>query len=94
MAYPKPLLSIVIPAYNEERRLPQTLEQVFTFLKQQSYQAEVIVVENGSSDKTFAIAQQFAGQFNNLHVIQEPLRGKGQASRRGALAGEPAGCVS
>jgi len=79
-----PFLSIIIPAYNEEKRLPDTLEQVFDFLKKQSFTSEVIVVENGSTDKTFEIAQGFMEQYNNLCVIQSE-RGKGAAVRRGML---------
>ena len=79
-----PFLSIIIPAHNEENRLPDTLEQVFDFLKKQSFTSEVIVVENGSTDKTFEIAQGFMEQYNNLCVIQSE-RGKGAAVRRGML---------
>ena len=82
----QPLLSIVIPAYNEEARLPGTLGQVFDFLKKQAYTAEVIVVENGSHDKTLAIAQSFAKEHPGLTVLQEPLPGKGSAVRKGMLA--------
>lgn len=80
-----PRLSIVIPAHNEERRLPRTLEQVFAFLKQQTYAAEVLIVENGSTDRTFEIAQSFAGQHANLHVIRCAESGKGLAVRLGML---------
>ena len=52
-----PLLSIIIPAYNEERRLPESLEQVAQFVAQQEYPIEVIVVDNNSSDATSAIAR-------------------------------------
>jgi glycosyltransferase involved in cell wall biosynthesis len=76
-------LSIVIPAHNEESRLPGTLEQVFAFLKKQSFSSEVIVVENGSSDRTFEIAQDFAKQHPNLHVVRNDQRGKGRAIQRG-----------
>ena len=81
-----PLLSIIIPAYNEEARLHSTLGQVFDFLKDQDYTAEVIVVENGSHDKTLAIAQSFAKEHPGLTVLQEPLPGKGSAVRKGMLA--------
>jgi dolichyl-phosphate beta-glucosyltransferase len=89
----QPFLSIVIPAYNEERRLPTTLEQVFAFLAEQIYSAEVLVVENGSADRTFQIAQDFARQANQrysdrdlrLRVFSEPNRGKGLAVKRGML---------
>ena len=78
-----PFLSIIIPAHNEENRLPGTLEQVFDFLKKQSFSSEVIVVENGSSDRTYQITQAFAKQNNDLRVIRNDQRGKGLATRRG-----------
>jgi glycosyltransferase involved in cell wall biosynthesis len=80
-----PFLSIVIPARNEERRLPHTLEQIFTFLKSQDYTAEVLVVENGSSDRTYEIAQKLAEQFEKLRVLKEEQTGKGKAVQRGML---------
>lgn len=80
-----PLLSLIIPAYNEGNRLPRTLEQVFAFLDHQNFQAEVIVVENGSSDRTFEIAQSYTDSHKNLRVLRELERGKGQAVRRGML---------
>ena len=79
----KPFLSIIIPAHNEANRLPDTLEQVFGFLQKQTFTSEVIVVENGSSDKTFESAQGFATQHPNLRVIQNDWRGKGLAIQRG-----------
>jgi len=81
-----PFLSIIIPAHNEEKRLPRTLEQVFAFLQKQTYASEVIVVENGSSDRTLELAMQFIKEHSNLVVIQERNKGKGNAVRRGMLA--------
>ena len=81
-----PLLSVVIPAHNEESRLPRTLEQVFAFLDKQSYAAEVIVVENGSTDRTLELAQGFAARHPNLRLINTDGRGKGLAVRLGMLA--------
>ncbi len=78
-----PFLSIVIPAHNEQNRLPGTLEQIFDFLKKQSFTSEVVVVENGSSDRTYDIAREFAKQHGNLRVIQNDWRGKGLAIQRG-----------
>ncbi len=80
-----PLLSIIIPAYNEETRLPKTLGQVFDFLRDQDYTAEVLIVENGSQDKTLEIAQSFVKEHSGLTVLHEPLPGKGSAVRRGML---------
>lgn len=80
-----PFLSIIIPAHNEETRLPQTLEQALAFLKTQNYPSEILVVENGSSDHTFEVAQEFAQRHPTLRVIRETERGKGLAVRRGML---------
>lgn len=79
------LVSIIIPAYNEESRLPETLNQVAEFLLTQDYTSEVIVVENGSTDRTFEIAQEFAGNHSGFRVIHEEKNGKGRAVRRGIL---------
>ncbi len=80
-----PLLSIIIPAHNEENRLPRSLEQIFSFLEQQTYEAEVLVIENGSSDRTLEVARGYAAQHKSLRVVHEPGRGKGLAVRRGML---------
>lgn len=80
-----PFLSIIVPAYNEEHRLPHALEQIFAFLQEQSYTAEVLVVENGSTDRTYKIASEFANQHPNLYILQEKQRGKGNAVRHGML---------
>lgn len=80
-----PFLSVIIPAYNEENRLPVTLEQVFLFLSEQPYSAEVLVVENGSHDRTYEIAQSFSKRFPQLYALQLTERGKGYAVRHGML---------
>lgn len=80
-----PFLSIIIPAHNEESRLPRTLGQVFDFLKKQPISFEIIIVENGSSDRTLQLAREFALQNPNVTVYQEEQRGKGNAVRHGML---------
>lgn len=80
-----PFLSIIIPVYNEERRLPNTIDQVFNFLRPQTYHYEVLVVENGSSDRTFEIAQTYTKQHKELRVLKCLERGKGLAVRYGML---------
>jgi glycosyltransferase involved in cell wall biosynthesis len=82
-----PFLSIIIPAHNEESRLPRALGQVFSFLAQQDYESEVLVVENGSSDRTLQTAQQFTETFPTLRVLHEEQAGKGSAVKRGMLEG-------
>ena len=52
-------LSIIIPAYNEERRLPPSLDKIAKFLRQQSYRSEVLIVENGSRDNTSCAVEKF-----------------------------------
>jgi len=81
-----PLLSIVIPALNEEGRLPDTLTRVSTFLQAQSYAAEVLVVDNGSVDRTGEIAADFSRTHPNFRLLRDPRRGKGLALRLGMLA--------
>src|SRR5262249_7502758 len=75
-------VSIVIPAYNEERRLPATLRGWASFLDQQPYLAEVVVVDDGSRDNTATGAEADAGRVIRL----SPNRGKGGAVRAGMLA--------
>jgi len=86
----KPFLSIIIPAHNEANRLPPSLEKIDAFLTGQAFTSEVVVVENGSSDGTLAIAESFKTRMPALKVIHEDRRGKGLAVRRGMLeaAGE------
>ncbi len=82
-----PLLSIIIPAYNEEKRLGDSLAQIAAFVEQQDYSVEVIVVNNNSSDATPHIAQEFAAAHPYTRVIHEPRQGKGAAVKKGMLAG-------
>lgn len=79
-------LSIIIPAHNEEKRLPATLQQVCGFLDRQEYSGEVLVVENGSRDRTYEVARDYAADHPCLCVLREPGRGKGLAVRAGMLA--------
>ena len=79
-------LSIIIPAYNEERRIPAALEKIAAFLATQSFPAEVLVVDNGSDDRTCEVASAFADRLPALQVLREERRGKGLAVRRGMLA--------
>jgi len=80
-----PLLSIIIPAHNEEKRLPDSLSSIMTFLQDQPYQAEVIVVDNGSQDRTAQIVEEAVGRNSNLRLLHEDRAGKGLAVRRGML---------
>jgi dolichyl-phosphate beta-glucosyltransferase len=84
-------LSIVIPAYNEERRLPRSLESVSKYLQQQNYTYEVIVVDDGSADRTSTVVKNFQKDYPQLQLIRLPKnRGKGFCVRTGIL--ESKGC--
>lgn len=82
----RPYLSIVIPAHNEEHRLPPALEKIDAFLKSQDFTAEVVVVENGSTDRTFEVAQSFATRLPYVRAMTVNTRGKGLAVKAGMLA--------
>ncbi len=81
-----PFLSIVIPAHNEESRLPLALGQVFGFLEKQAYTSEVLVVENGSTDRTLEVAREFSQSHPGLRLLHEDTPGKGRAVQRGMQA--------
>jgi len=80
-----PLLSVVIPAYNEENRILDTLEQVTTYLYQQSYSWEVLVVDDGSSDATSSLVEGFASCHSQVRLERLPHGGKGWAVKQGML---------
>lgn len=81
-----PRLSIVIPAYNEELRLPSSLREVANFVESQAYPIEVIIVDNNSTDQTHSIAEAFAAANPCMRVLFEGRQGKGAAIRTGMLA--------
>lgn len=78
-------LSIIIPAHNEAHRLPGSLDQILNFLAEQTYKAEILVVENGSQDDTFQIAEAYTRQNPQVSVLRKVGRGKGLAVRAGML---------
>jgi len=79
-------LSIVIPVHNEETRLPGALHALQGFLRNQPYTAELVVIENGSVDRTYELAKNYARDIPNMTVLQVSGRGKGLAVREGMLA--------
>jgi glycosyltransferase involved in cell wall biosynthesis len=80
-----PFLSIIIPAHNEETRLPRALGQAFAFLEKQNYASEVVVVENASTDRTLEVARGLTRNYPSLVVLHEELPGKGRAVHRGVM---------
>jgi len=79
-------LSIVVPAYNEEHRLPPTLARLHAYLAAQPLRYEIVVVDDGSRDATCAVVEAAMASIPNLGLVrQTPNRGKGAAVRRGML---------
>lgn len=78
--------SIIIPAYNESARICGTLEKILAFVRSQGWSAEIIVVNDGSTDGTSLIVQGYAARHPNLRIIENPgNRGKGYSVRNGML---------
>jgi dolichyl-phosphate beta-glucosyltransferase len=83
-----PSLSLVIPALNEQARLPYTLSEIERYVCEVQLDCEVIVVDNGSRDATSVVVQQAAIRFPRLRLMRTDRRGKGLAVRTGALAAQ------
>jgi dolichyl-phosphate beta-glucosyltransferase len=80
-------ISVVIPAYNEEQRLPKTLQSIVRYLEKKKHEYEIIVVNDGSKDKTAAVVQTFAKKNSRVRLLNNPHNlGKGGTVRRGMLA--------
>jgi len=81
-------LSIIIPAYNEENRIGETLDTIADYLAARDLDDEVIVVDDGSTDNTIAVASKYIPKFRRLIVLQSVRNlGKGHAVRKGMLTG-------
>lgn len=82
----QPLYSIVIPAYNEQARIGATLDRVMECIEARHWKAEVLVVNDGSTDGTAAIVSREARRYTNLRLIENPgNKGKGYSVRNGIL---------
>jgi len=82
-------LSIVIPAFNEAKRLPETLRDIKKKMESADFSYEVIVVDDGSSDGTGKMAEELGKAFPNFQLISNKInRGKGAVVRQGMLAAE------
>jgi dolichyl-phosphate beta-glucosyltransferase len=81
-----PYLSVVVPAYNEEGRLPSSLDRIVEHLARKGWPSEIIVVDDGSADSTSEVAAAHLGRFPHKLLKNEVNRGKGFSVRRGMLA--------
>ncbi|MBI3941745.1 MAG: glycosyltransferase family 2 protein [Chloroflexi bacterium] len=81
-----PYLSIIVPAYNEERRLAITLPLMANFVEAQPYAGEIIVVDDGSQDRTANLVEEFSHTHPYVKVVRAPHKGKGNAVRIGMLS--------
>ncbi len=80
--------SVIIPAYNEEKRILRTLEDVDNYLKKQAYESEIIVVDGGSKDRTREIVKEKQREIKNLKLIEIDGLGKGHAVKEGMLSAQ------
>lgn len=79
-------LSVIIPAFNEEKRLPQTLRDINNYLQKQNYTSEIIVVSDGSTDRTCELVESLKSEIENLNLIcEKENRGKGYGVKIGML---------
>jgi len=84
-----PFCSVVIPAYNEEARIISSLEKLLTYVKVQGWRSEIIVVDDGSGDRTSEIVRSFATDNREIRLLKNSRnRGKGYSVRRGMLSAE------
>ncbi len=83
---PTPHLSVVIPAYNEEIRISRTIREVVSYLKEQDYEWEIVVADDGSADATARLVSEAAGGDPRVRVLLLEHRGKGWAVKNGMLA--------
>lgn len=83
--HPAPRVSVVFPAYQEEQFLRDAVEQVVAGMRSRGVPFEVVVVENGSSDRTFAVATELAAEFPEVRAFTNPEADYGRALRRGLM---------
>ncbi len=81
----KPYLSLIIPAYNEAKRLPPTLVDINKYLEKINFEYEIIVVDNNSKDATSEVVERLSHIIKNLELVKLEAKGKGLAVKEGML---------
>lgn len=85
----RPFLSVVIPAYNEEQNIKKGApDRVFSYLSKQNYSWEIILVDDGSVDKTAQLLENFSRKDRRIRLIKNPHQGKAATVMTGVLASE------
>jgi len=79
-------LSVIIPAFNEQKRIQNTLVQIMAFLRERPYGSEILLIDDGSTDQTLAVASEALADFPHEILRSSRNRGKGNAVKRGMLA--------
>lgn len=87
MPQDQPYISLVIPAFNEEARIGSGLNRILSFLRSQPYVSEIIVVDDGSSDRTVEVVREISRGDNLVRVLRGKHLGKGGAVQVGMLQG-------
>jgi dolichyl-phosphate beta-glucosyltransferase len=79
-------LSVIFPAYNEEKRIPKTLRLTYDYLKKQTYESEIVVINDGSKDNTARAVQELSREIPILRLIDNKRnKGKGGVVKQGML---------
>ncbi|MCL4506363.1 MAG: glycosyltransferase family 2 protein [Chloroflexi bacterium] len=81
----QPTLSIIVPAYNEEKRLPSTLDRLIRFISTSGIDSELIIVDDGSKDSTRELVRAAMRQYSGLRLIENPHSGKAYTVRTGLM---------
>lgn len=81
------MISLIIPAYNEEKRLPEALNRMLSYLKKRKLKNEIIIVADKSKDRTLEVVKDYSKRYKNIEYIYNPKKqGKGYAIKKGILA--------
>ena len=78
-------LSVVIPTFNEQNRIVQTLDQLLFYFSSKDYSWEIVVSDDGSTDLTVKLIEEWAQKYSNIHIVLLPHKGKGWAVKNGML---------